>query len=249
MRISWLTNIGRERVRNEDSCFAVSDGKKALLVVADGMGGHKAGNVASSLAVATAENFWQNIDGRELPDREKTRQMVKDFIYEANGLILAEAAGSSTRKGMGTTITAVLLSGRQIIIGHVGDSRAYLINNNKIRLLTKDHSLIEQLIASGEIKPEDAINHPQRHILTRALGVERNPEVDILEMEVDKGAAILLCTDGLTNLVNDQEILAVSTTVSEPQLLAEKLIEMANDRGGHDNITVVIASGIGGPKD
>jgi PPM family protein phosphatase len=249
VQISGLTNIGRERVRNEDSCFAVSDGKKALLVVADGMGGHQAGNVASSLAVTTAEKFWQNIDGRELPDREKTKQMVKDFIYEANDLILAEAACSSTKRGMGTTITTVLLSGQHIIIGHVGDSRAYLINKGNIRLLTKDHSLIEKLIASGEVKPEDAINHPQRHILTRALGVEQNLKVDVLEMEVEEGTVILLCTDGLTNLVNDQEILTSSTAVSDPQLLTEKLIEMANERGGYDNITVVIASGIGGPND
>lgn len=236
-------------MRNEDSCFAESDGEKALLVVADGMGGHQAGNVASSLAVAAAEKFWQGINGRELPKKDKARQMVENFIQEANDMILAEAAGSSTKRGMGTTITAALLAGRQVMIGHVGDSRAYLIKDGEIKLLTKDHSLIEQLIASGEVKPEDAGNHPQRHILTRALGVEKNLQVDLLDLEIDTDAVVLLCTDGLTNLVADQEILAAAAAESDPQVLAEKLIETANERGGFDNITVVIASGTGGPKD
>jgi len=249
VRISGLTNRGRERLRNEDSCFAESDGEKALLVVADGMGGHQAGNVASSLAVTAAEKFWQDINGRELPEKDKTRQMVVTFIREANDLILAEAAGSTTKRGMGTTITAALLAGRQLIIGHVGDSRAYLIKDDEIKLLTKDHSLIEELIASGEVKPEDALNHPQRHILTRALGVEKYLQVDLLELEVETDAVILLCTDGLTNLVNDREILAAAAAAPDPQELAEKLIEMANERGGYDNITVVIASGTGGPND
>lgn len=246
MQVASLTNRGKERARNEDSCFAVMEGNRALLVVADGMGGHRAGNVASDLTVKAAEEAWLRVKPNSLVPGEPSRKVIEEFILEANRQILNEADKKASQKGMGTTVTAALLCDRHLTIGHVGDSRAYEIKNNRIIPLTKDHSLLEKLVESGEISPEEARCHPQRHILTRALGIDYEITVDICEEELESGSTILLCTDGLTNMVRDEEILSVVTEHIEPAKIAEVLIEMANERGGFDNITVVIATGIGG---
>lgn len=251
MQVVALTNRGLERPRNEDNCLARAAGDLALLVVADGMGGHQAGNVASAIAVDTAERVWQEFDHTALLSIGEARSLVSNLILDANEQILFEAGSKGERRGMGTTLTAALLSGRRLTIGHIGDSRAYLINGSRITLLTKDHSLLEKLIDSGEVDPAEAQNHPQRHILTRALGVALNPDLDIdlVELEVEADSTILLCTDGLTGLVRDEEILSLCLKQPEPQLLAEALINLANARGGYDNITVVLAAGIGGEQD
>lgn len=248
MLVSGQTNKGLERPRNEDNCFARTDSGVALLAVADGMGGHRAGNVASGIAISAAEQFWAQFDRTSLPSSEEAWEMVRKLFLKANELILGEAVNSSDRKGMGTTFTVGLLCGNRLTIGHVGDSRAYLINDSQIRLLTKDHSLVEQLVDSGQVRPEDAVSHPQRHVLTRALGISPDIQMDISEEEIEPGSILLFCTDGLTNLVRDKEILEESTEQSEPEKLAESLIKLANSRGGFDNITVVVASDIGGQK-
>lgn len=248
MLVSGLTNKGLERPRNEDSCFAETDSGSALLAVADGMGGHRAGNVASSIAVTAAEQFWSDFDRVNLPTAEKAREMVRNFIIKANEQVLNEAVNSSERKGMGTTFTAGLLCGNRLTIGHIGDSRAYLINDGQIKLLTRDHSLVEQLVESGQISPEDAESHPQRHVLTRALGISPDLQMDISEEKIENGSTLLFCTDGLTNMVRDEEILKESSKQPNPEKLAESLIKLANSRGGLDNITVVVATNIGGQK-
>jgi len=248
LQVVGLTNQGLERARNEDSCFASSESDMALLVVADGMGGHRAGNVASAIAVGLTEQIWAELDRNQLPSVKKARELVNNLLSEANGKILNEAKKESERRGMGTTLTAALLCGNRLTIGHVGDSRAYKILDGQISLLTKDHSLIGTLIEEGRLKPEEAENHPQKHVLTRALGVSSDLEIDITELEIDAGSTLLLCTDGLTNMVRDNEILSLCNEKSEPEVLAEALIDLANSRGGFDNITVVIASGIGGSQ-
>ncbi len=248
MHVAGLTNKGLERPRNEDSCFVKTDSDNALLAVADGMGGHRAGNVASDLAIAIAEHFWAGFDRSSPLSAEKARSMVRSLVLEANEQVMAEADNISERRGMGTTFTVGLVCGNRLTIGHIGDSRAYLINDGQIKLLTRDHSLVEQLIDSGQVKPEEAKSHPQRHILTRALGIGPDPQVDIEDLEIEPGSALLFCTDGLTNMVGDEEILAAASKQSDPQLLAEALIELANSRGGFDNITVVVAIGIGGQE-
>lgn len=248
MFVSGMTNKGLERSRNEDNCFARTDAGTALLVVADGMGGHSAGNVASGIAINSAEQFWADFDRANTPSVEDAREMVRNLILKANELILDEAVNFSDRKGMGTTFTVGLLCGNRLTIGHIGDSRAYLIRDGQIRLLTKDHSLVEQLVDSGQIQPEDAESHPQRHVLTRALGISPDIQLDISEEEIESGSILLFCTDGLTNLVRDKEILEESAKQPEPEKLAESLIKLANSRGGFDNITVVVASDIGGQK-
>ncbi len=218
------------------------------MVVADGMGGHRAGNVASGLAVSRAEQFWADIDPSVPPSAEEARKMIECLITEANEQVLSKANDSTDRQGMGTTFTVGLLCGSHLTIGHIGDSRAYLVSDGQIMLLTRDHSLVEQLIESGQVKPEEAKDHPQRHILTRALGISSNLQIDISEKEVEAGSTLLFCTDGLTNMVSDDEILRAALEQSDPQLLAESLIALANSRGGFDNITVVAATGIGGQE-
>ncbi len=246
MQAVALTNQGLERSRNEDSCFAASNGENALLVVADGMGGHKAGNVASDLVIKEAEKAWLKLGECNNEAGADIRKVIEEYIHEANRLIIKEADTNPSQKGMGTTVTAALLCGQHLTIGHVGDSRAYLIKGDIITLITKDHSLPEQLMESGQITKEEARCHPQRHILTRALGISAKLTVDIFEEQVEEGTTVLLCTDGLTNMVQDEEILAIVNQYPEPQQIAEELIEQANKCGGFDNITVVIASGVGG---
>jgi len=234
-----------ERERNEDSCFIKADSGLALMMVADGMGGHQAGNIASGLATATAEKFWENMDRSIALTAEKGREFITYLVQDANDQIYQESNKSSVKRGMGTTITVGLLNSNHLIIGHIGDSRAYLVNTDKIKLLTKDHSLIEQLLESGQVKPEEAENHPQRHILTRALGIVEDPEIELVELDVDEGAILLFCTDGLTTLVRDLEIWSECQEHKDPQALVKSLINLANSRGGYDNITVVVASDIG----
>lgn len=246
MQAVALTNQGLERSRNEDSCFAASNGENALLVVADGMGGHRAGNVASELVIKEAENAWLELGKCSAEKGTDIRKIIEDFIREANRLIIEEADQNPNQKGMGTTVTAAFLCGQNLTVGHVGDSRAYLISGEKITLITRDHSLPEQLIESGQITKEEARCHPQRHILTRALGISAKLTVDVIDEQVEQGSAVLLCTDGLTNMVRDEEILAMVNQYKDPQQIAEALIKQANQCGGVDNITVVIATGIGG---
>jgi PPM family protein phosphatase len=246
VQVVGLTNRGLERARNEDSVFVKTENGLGLLVVADGMGGHRAGNIASSLAVSAAEKFWANFDCTVFPNAEEAHEMIRTVIREANEEIIVEAGSSSARHGMGTTLTIGLLCGSRVTIGHIGDSRAYLLNDSQIKLLTRDHSLLEQLIDTGQVRPEEARNHPQRHVLTRALGITSDLQIDIIEREIEPGSILLFCTDGLTNLISDEEILAAYSGQRDPQLLAESLIDLANSRGGPDNITVAIASDIGG---
>jgi PPM family protein phosphatase len=243
-----LTNQGLERSRNEDSCFAASSGENALLVVADGMGGHRAGNVASNLVIKEAEKAWLKLEINSPEAGADIRKIIEGFIHDANRLIIEEANQNPAQKGMGTTVTAALLCGRNLTVGHVGDSRAYLLDGENMKQITRDHSLPEHLMESGQITQEEARCHPQRHILTRALGISEKLTVDLFNEQVEQGSAVLLCTDGLTNMVRDEEILATVNLYSDPQQIVEALIEQANKCGGMDNITVVIATGIGGQQ-
>lgn len=246
MQVVGLTDRGRERPRNEDNLFARADKDFAILAVADGMGGHRAGDVASAIAVEAMSELWDNLE-RTVPfSAGEAAEQLRRLASEANERILALAGRDPAKKGMGTTLTAGIIKDRILAIGHIGDSRAYLIKDDSIKALTNDHSLLQQLISSGEVKPEEARNHPQRHILTRALGVGSKPKVDIFEVAIEEGSALLFCTDGLTGLVGEDEILSVFQEEKSPQDKAAALIRLANSRGGYDNITVVIAAGVGG---
>lgn len=240
--IASLTDVGRQRANNEDSyLYWEPDSEKEFLrkgrlaIVADGMGGYEGGQEASRLAVETVRSFYdRNFTG-------DPQQTLVTAFETAHANIQRYASEHTEFQGMGTTCTALAILGRQLFFAHVGDSRLYCISEKKISRLTRDHSYVGRLVESGIVRSEDAESHPQRHILTAALGSGREVAPDVPEPPVilEEGDSLVLCTDGLWSLVNEAELAAVvrSETPSESTLA---LVNMALERGGPDNITVVI---------
>ncbi|HET9771489.1 MAG TPA: Stp1/IreP family PP2C-type Ser/Thr phosphatase [Acidimicrobiia bacterium] len=228
MRIAqgFRTDVGRGRPENEDSILV--DAAHGLYAVADGMGGHRAGEVASATAIETLQDSY--LGGRPI-DRA---------IEEANAAVFARAAEDAALRGMGTTLTAVAVDGGTALLGHVGDSRAYLLREGPVTQVTDDHSLVEQLVREGRLTPEEAQNHPQRAIITRALGVDAEVQVDTYRVDLRPGDRLLLCSDGLTTMLPDETIGATLRRHADPQQAADTLVDMANQAGGDDNITVLI---------
>lgn len=229
-RAAGLTDTGRRRLRNEDAFVC----EPPLFAVADGMGGARAGEIAARLAATVLEEAAGEIrDGEGLTA----------LIAEANRLIWERSLADPTTGGMGTTVTAALVdeSRGAVTIGHVGDSRAYLVRGGALEQLTTDHSLVAELVESGLLTPEEAERHPQRSAITRALGTEPTVEVDTLVLEGRPGDLVLLCSDGLPIMVDDAEMLAIVEEAGrDPSEAAEALVAAANARGGQDNITVVL---------
>ena len=226
-----VTDAGRKRRRNEDS-FVV---EPPLFVVADGMGGAQAGEVASRLAAAAFREFH---DADALAPEER----VEAIIQEANRRIFDRARADATASGMGTTVTAALVGDDSLAIGHVGDSRAYRIRDGSLEQLTQDHSLVADLMRSGRLTPEEADTHPQRSVITRALGTDREVDVDTFSVELVSGDVFLLCSDGLTTMVGDEEILRLVADSSGLDSAGKALVKAANRHGGDDNVTVVLFS-------
>ena len=223
VRSGVRTDIGRARGRNEDA-YLVRD---PLFAVADGMGGHRGGNVASKVALEAIRAF--DADG---PDGDGTSELVKD-IRTANETVLARGEADRDLRGMGTTITALLLQGQQATIAHVGDSRAYRLRDGGLEQLTQDHTLVHQLVEEGRITADQAGRHPQRSILTRAVGVEPSVDVDASTIDLRLGDRLLLCTDGLTGMLSDDAIREVLASEEDPQRSAsDRLVEEANAAGG-----------------
>lgn len=222
------SDTGRQRRANEDSYFV----RAPLFVVADGMGGAQAGEVASQLA---AEAFAHG-----LPDEGTSEQRLEQRVREANARIHTRQRGDSALHGMGTTITAAHLDGEELSLAHVGDSRAYLLRDGELTRLTRDHTLVEELVRRGELTEQEAAEHPQRSIITRALGPEAEVEIDLFTHRVRAGDVVLLCSDGLTGMIDEAEIQQILER--EPSLAdaGHALVEAANDAGGRDNITVVL---------
>jgi PPM family protein phosphatase len=222
-----LSHPGRKRRHNEDSYVV----QPPLFAVADGMGGAKAGEVASGLAAAAVQ---------EIENDESGEARVAALIEEANRRVYTRASEDRDASGMGTTMTVALVEDDHVAIGHVGDSRAYLIRGGRLEQLTDDHSLVAELVRSGKLSPEEAESHPQRSVITRALGTEADVDVDTFSVEATAGDLFLLCSDGLTTMVDDQTILD-SVERHRPNLehAAKALINAANRGGGEDNITVV----------
>ena len=221
------TDTGLHRGNNEDS-FLV-DREHDVYAVADGMGGHRGGEVASRTAIEA------------LRAAIASGQPVHDAIVQANTAVIERASGDPELTGMGTTLTAVVVAdGRQLLIGHVGDSRAYLLHDGAMRRVTDDHSLVEELVREGRLTPEQGESHPRRNVVTRALGVERDVEVDLYTVEVVAGDRLLICSDGLTTMVRDRDIERLARSEQDPQRTAEVLVEAANRAGGEDNTSVVI---------
>ncbi len=237
MQIFSKTDRGRVRTDNQDAYFAgkITD-DSVFAVVCDGMGGANAGNVASELAVRHISEYVIRSyrDGMDMTDTEKT---LKNAIVSANISLYDKAVNNAELAGMGTTAVAAFVKDGTAVIAHVGDSRIYLVNG-EIKQLTRDHSVVQSLIESGKITPEDAKVHPRKNVITRALGAEENVAVDSDCLNLSNGDTLLLCSDGLTNFLDDKDILKVFQN-NDISAVAERLVEEANENGGGDNITVV----------
>lgn len=225
------TDIGRVREANEDSYLV----EPPLYAVADGMGGHRGGEVASQLALETVETLFQ-----------EGRGTLAEQVQQANRAVFARSAEDREVTGMGTTLTAALIGANGVHVVHVGDSRAYLLRAGALRQLTEDHTLVNRMVKAGEISAEEADVHPHRNVLLRVLGTE--PEVDLDEQDVGllAGDRLLLCSDGLTGMVTEDQIQAILEAEPRPQEAAERLVRAANRAGGLDNITVVVLDALEG---
>jgi serine/threonine protein phosphatase PrpC len=228
----WKTDTGRQRRDNEDSAYV----RVPLFVVADGMGGAQAGEVAYALAV---EEFRRGLPDAD-PAHPSTEQRLAARVRTANRRIYDTAQTERDQSGMGTTLTAVFLDGAELAIAHVGDSRAYLLRDSELTRLTHDHSLVEELMRRGKLTPEQAAEHPQRSIITRALGIEPDVEVDTWTYPARAGDVVLLCSDGLTSMIDEALIARVLSSETDLDRAGERLIREANEAGGRDNITVVL---------
>jgi PPM family protein phosphatase len=222
------TDTGRQRHANEDSYYA----KAPLFAVADGMGGAQAGEVASRIAAGAFEHGIPS-------DDSSPEGQLETIAQEANREIHKLAQEDSSRAGMGTTLTAAMLRDDEVSLGHVGDSRAYLLRDGQLKRLTKDHSLVEELRRQGRLTEEQAEEHPQRSIITRALGPEPSVNVDTMTFPARDGDVFLLCSDGLTTMVSDERIKEILTTSRSLRSAVNKLVDAANRGGGRDNITAV----------
>ena len=230
IRFAAVTDTGRRRRRNEDAYV----GEPPLFAIADGMGGAQAGEVASGLAAAVLEET--RLDAGDGEGR------VEELIREANRRVFQRSNEDAATSGMGTTMTVALVNDTEgtIAFGHVGDSRAYRVRSGQLDQLTDDHSLVGELMRSGKLSQEEAESHPQRSVITRALGTEPDIDVDTFTVEVEEDDLFLLCSDGLTDMVSDREILSLLQGGDDLQAAAEALVEAANAGGGEDNITVVV---------
>jgi PPM family protein phosphatase len=224
---AFRSDTGRQRTANEDSYYA----RAPLFAVADGMGGAQAGEVASRIAADSFESARRGGESGE--------SFLRRVAEAANERIHGLAQDDSSRSGMGTTLTAALVEGDEVAIAHVGDSRAYLLRDAELRLLTSDHSLVEELRRQGRLTSEQAEDHPQRSIITRALGPEPEVEVDTLTVSARPGDVFLLCSDGLTTMLKDEAIIAALRSGDSLSDAASRLVREANEAGGRDNITVV----------
>jgi PPM family protein phosphatase len=232
-----LSHRGRRRRHNEDAYVV----QPPLFAVADGMGGAKAGEVASALAADAVQESGN--------DGESGEARVAALIEEANRRVFRRASEDREASGMGTTMTVAVVEGDEVAIGHVGDSRAYLIRDGRLEQLTDDHSLVAELVRSGKLTPEEAETHPQRSVITRALGTEAEVDVDTFSVRSAPGDLFLLCSDGLTSMVDDETILdAVEQNRADLEEAAKALINAANRGGGEDNITVVFFEVDGGAE-
>ena len=240
MQYWGLTDAGCVRAQNQDTYLMEQlDRNSAIFVVCDGMGGAKSGNVASSLA---AEVFVQEIKRSfsSLMDREKADQMLRSAAKLANFTVYDQSVQIEDFNGMGTTLVAVLVRGRKATVINVGDSRAYGIDDSGIRQITKDHSLVQMMVDRGELTPEAAKNYPGKNLITRAVGTEPMVMCDIFHTELAKGDYLLLCSDGLSNMMDDQEILFEVVHGVNKQHCCKRLLDIAKNRGAPDNVTSVL---------
>lgn len=246
--VGMAQSTGIERTHNEDSLFVLQGNAAGLetlpefglYIVADGMGGHRSGEVASAVSVRAVarrlceDSVLQLLAIDPLADAVPLQDLMRMALEEANQAVVDRVPGG------GTTLTAVLHLGHQVTVGHVGDSRAYVLKASEVRPITRDHSLVKRLEELGQLRPEEAEVHPQRNVLYRAIGQGANLEVDVFTLPIPRDAHMLLCSDGLWGVVPDQEIRRIVDSAVTPQLACERLIDAANAAGGPDNISAIL---------
>ena len=236
MEFSYLTDPGQVRDHNEDSVTIVKNNLgEILMAVADGMGGHKGGEIASSIAITHIGKRF--IDTSSVGNKEDAINFLKEIVSEANMLLYRYTEDNPESVGMGTTIVMALLTDEFLLFGNIGDSSGFVIKNKKLYKITNDHTLVNLLVKSGEITEEEAKEHPRKNVLMRALGANMTVEMDVFDVERDV-SGILLCSDGLTNMLDESGIETVLNSDIDIDAKVQKLINKANNRGGTDNISV-----------
>ncbi|MBL0172954.1 MAG: Stp1/IreP family PP2C-type Ser/Thr phosphatase [Gemmatimonadaceae bacterium] len=231
------TDVGRIRAGNEDSLYADADSERGLFIVADGMGGHAAGEVASEMAVQIVARELAGT--RDLAGPEPLAAMAH-ALREANRAIYERTIVEADKQGMGTTASCVLMGGGRWIIGHIGDSRVYLVRDGVFRQVTKDHSYVQEQVDAGFLTPEQARYHPYSNVITRCVGANAAVEADVLQGELQNGDLYLICSDGLTGMVEDPQLKKIFETRATPGRMVDAMITEANRRGGLDNITAIV---------
>lgn len=238
MKIHYQTDVGKRRNTNQDYTAVFTNQKgHVLALLADGMGGHRAGDIASHDAVEALGSSWQS---SEIADSEKAAQWLIQHIQEVNMLIFEHGQKDPNLNGMGTTLEAVAFFDDQFTLAHVGDSRTYLLRDKELIQLTEDHSLVNILVKSGEITKEMAANHPRRNVVTRSVGMPGVLEVDVATHFSTNHDYLVICSDGLTNMVDEPTIQSIIETSASLDEAGQRLIDTANEHGGVDNITVLL---------
>ena len=234
MKVYAITDTGRVRPINEDSFYVPAEGER-FCAVADGMGGHNAGEVASALAVETFSRIMRGV-------KHITAEALYAAVERANDAVFEAALENEGMSGMGTTFSALAVQDETVYIAHVGDSRVYLVRRGAIMQLTTDHTLVEEMVQKGMLTPREARLHPKRNIITRALGTDAHVEIDLIELGVRPGDVFFLCSDGMTNFVEEREILAIACGDADWNEKLKKLLSIALENGGADNITALFAA-------
>jgi len=237
LAVAARTDVGRIRKGNEDSLHASANAHRGLFIVADGMGGHAAGEVASEMAVEIVSHDLSDLNDLESADAyEKVARALRD----ANRAVYERTRTERDKLGMGSTVSALLLSETRYIVGHVGDSRIYLVRDGTMRQLTRDHSLVQEQVDAGLLTPEQARRHPQSNVITRCIGMADEIEPDVFDGEARVGDSFLLASDGLTGMIEDRRIQQLLVSRAKPERIVDALIQEANVNGGNDNITAVV---------
>lgn len=244
-----MTDVGNARDHNEDD-FYLSEGKEALCVVADGMGGHRSGEVASAMAIKAIVEYYREtmaeedysadeIDGEDSVDLIQHR--LRQAVQNANRAVFTAASDSELYRGMGTTIVSGYFTNEGVYFAHIGDSRAYRLRDGKLQQRTEDHSLANEYVRMGILAAEDIEYFPYKNVITRACGLTDDVEVDVHFEEMRAGDVFLFCSDGLTDMVNDAQLQELLTAEDDLEKLCKQLVDVANENGGDDNITVILA--------
>lgn len=243
MQISLRSNVGKKRKSNQDYAdYFKSDYDQYLFVLCDGVGGHQAGDVASELTTKYLGKLFKQLN-KELT-REDASFWIGEAIEEVNTYLYEESLKSRELEGMGTTLVLSLITKEFVLIAHVGDSRAYVFNQGHLIQKTEDHSLVNELVRSGEITEEQGNLHPQRNVVTQSIGVTSDVRYELTELPLDEVESLMLCSDGLTNMVSHEDLVDFFQKAEDVEQLADSLINAANDAGGRDNITIIIMSNL-----